>query len=178
MAGSDFSIHSSLRARLNPDSTANRGMSVTPRVAMIEMDGNVDDLQELNKYHTLVHEDDTKDTGILVLRMYGIITENVAMDAVMGIITVRTKGATPATLETFAFQTSDVVGEKIFSTGSAYDQDWDNVTNDTDLTVRNVPADHGIEVALTTAGTDASTAAGKMLICVEYVVLPKRDREN
>lgn len=178
MAGTDFSIHSSLRARLSPDSTANRGMSVTPRVAMIEMDGNVDDLQELAKYHTLVHEDDTADTGILVLRMYGIITEAAAMDSVMGIFTVRTKGASPATLETIAFQTGDAVGEKIFPVGSTYDQDWDNITDDTVLTTRNVPADHGIEVALTTAGSDAGTAAGKMLICVEYVVLPKRDREN
>ena len=176
MAGSDFSIHSSLRARSDPGGVANRGMSVPLRMAMIEVDGDTGDLQELAKYHTLVHDDETTDTGIIIRSMGGLITEIVDHDTVQGVVTVRTKGTTPANLDTITF--NDNAGIGTWNQTDSLTVDRFAFADAVDWTIYHVPAGSGIEVALTTAGTTAGTVAGKMLICLEYFVIPRRVREN
>lgn len=185
MAGSDFSVHSSLRARTNPQAVANMAMSVPMRVAMIEIDGDVSDLQTLAKYHTLVHEDDTKDTGVLVLWMGALVTEAIAHDTIAGIIRVRTKGATPVTFSDLTLTDNDVVGAfRQFLTTSSLAAVGLPVSHDAstsegqDQTIMSVPKAHGLEVALVTAGTDAGTVGGKVLVMVCYVVLPKTMTES
>ena len=185
MAGSDFTVHSSLRARTNPQAVANRAMSVPMRVAMIEIDGDVGDLQTLAKYHTLVHQDDTKDTGVLVLWMGALVTEAIAHDTIAGIIRVRTKGETPVTFSDLTLTDNDVVGvfRQFLTTSSlagvGLPVSHDATTSEAqDQTIMSVPQDHGLEVALVTAGTDAGTVGGKVLVMVCYVVLPKTMTEN
>ena len=185
MAGSDFTVHSSLRARTNPQAVANRAMSVPMRVAMIEIDGDVGDLQTLAKYHTLVHQDDTKDTGVLVLWMGALVTEAIAHDTIAGIIRVRTKGETPVTFSDLTLTDNDVVGvfRQFLTTSSlagvGLPVSHDATTSEAqDQTIISVPKDHGLEVALVTAGTDAGTVGGKVLVMVCYVVLPKTMTEN
>lgn len=185
MAGSDFTIHSSLRARTNPQAVANRAMSVPVRVAMIEIDGDVSDLQTLTKYHTLIHQDDTKDTGVLVLWMGGLVTEAIAHDSTAGIIRVRTKGATPVTFSDLTLTDNDAIGVfRQFLTTSSLTAVGLPVSHDAttseaqDQTIMSVPEDHGLEVALITAGSDAGTTGGKVLIMVCYLVLPRTITEN
>lgn len=185
MAGSDFTVHSSLRARTNAQAVANRAMSVPVRVAMIEIDGDVGDLQTLTKYHTLIHQDDTSDTGVLVLWMGALVTEAIAHDTIAGIIRVRTKGATPVTFSDLTLTDNDAIGVfRQFLTTSSLAAKGLPVSHDTttseaeDQTIMSVPADHGLEVALITAGTDAGTVAGKVLIMVCYLVLPRTITEN
>ncbi len=185
MAGSDFTVHSSLRAMTDPQAVPNRGMSVPVKVAMIEIDGDVGDLQTLAKYHTLIHQDDTAGTGILVLWMGALVTEAIAHDSVAGIIRVRTKGATPVTFSDLTLTDNDVIGVfRQFLTTSNLAAKGLPVAHDTttseaeDQTIMSVPADYGLEVALITAGTDAGTVAGKVLIMVNYVVIPRRITET
>jgi len=181
MAGSDFSVHSSLRARTNSQAVANRGMSVPSKVAMIEIDGDAGDLQTLAKYHTLIHQDDTSDTGVLVLWAGALVTEAIAHDTIAGIISLRTKGATPVAFSDLTLTDNDAIGVfRQFLTTSSLAAKGIPVAHDTttseaeDQTIMSIPANYGLEVALTTAGTDAGTVGGKVLVMVCYVVMPKR----
>ncbi|KKM01156.1 hypothetical protein LCGC14_1797240 [marine sediment metagenome] len=179
MAGTDFSIHSSLRARTDAQAVANRGMSVPVKVAMIEIDGDDADLQTLAKYHTLVHEDDTAGTGIIIRSMGTFTTEVVTHAGQTAVIRVRTKGATPATLDDITSTDNQAVG--VWSAMDSLATKWCNVTNTTDRTTYHVPAGYGIEVALTTAGYETTVSGdgtGKFLVVVEYMVLPRRITEN
>lgn len=185
MAGSDFTVHSSLRARTNAQSVANRAMNVPVKVAMIEMDGDAGDLQTLAKYHTLIHEDDTAGTGILVLWAGALVTEAIAHDTIAGILRLRTKGATPVTFSDLTLTDNDAIGVfRQFLTTSSLAAKGLPVSHDTttseaeDQTIMSVPKDHGLEVALVTAGTDAGTVGGKVLIMVCYLVMPRTITEN
>lgn len=181
MSGSDFTVHSSLRARTNTQAVANSAMSVPMKVAMIEIDGDAGDLQTLAKYHTLIHQDDTADTGVLVLWMGALVTEAIAHDSVAGVIRVRTKGATPVTFSDLTLTDNDVIGVfRQFLTTSSLAAVGLPVSHDAstseaqDQTIISVPKDYGLEVALITAGEDAGTETGKVLVMVCYVVIPKR----
>lgn len=181
MAGSDFTVHSSLRARTDAQAVANRAMSVPVKVAMLEIDGDVGDLQTLAKYHTLIHEDDTAGTGVLVLWMGALVTEAIAHDTIAGIIRVRTKGETPVIFSDLTLTDNDVIGAfRQFLSSPSLASKGLPVSHDTttsegqDQTIMSVPQDHGLEVALVTAGTDAGTVTGKVLVMVCYVVIPKR----
>lgn len=181
MAGSDFTVHSSLRARTDAQAVANRAMSVPVKIAMIEIDGDAGDLQTLAKYHTLIHQDDTAGTGILVLWAGALVTEAIAHDSVAGIIRLRTKGSTPVTFSDLTLTDNDVIGVfRQFLTTSSLSAKGLPVSHDAttseaeDQTIMSVPAGFGLEVALITAGSDAGTTAGKVLITVCYVVIPKR----
>jgi hypothetical protein len=147
---------------------------------MIEIDGDTADLQTLAKYHTLVHEDDTTGTGIIILSLGAIVTEVVAYNSgTVAIITVRTKGATPATLDTISATDNAVIGT--WAAGASLTVNWDNRAAASDRTTYHVPAGYGIEVALTTAGFETSVdgdGTGKFLVMVEYVVVPRRVVEN
>lgn len=181
MAGSDFTVHSSLRARSNSQAVPNRAMSVPVKVAMIEIDSEVNDLQTLTRYHTLIHEDDTVDTGVLVLWAGALVTEAIANDTIAGIIRLRTKGDTPVTFSDLTLTDNDAVGvfRQFLTTSSlagvGLPVSHDATTSEAqDQTIMSIPEDHGLEVALITAGTDAGTAGGKVLVMVNYVVMPKR----
>lgn len=181
MAGTDFTVHSSLQARTHSqDKVPNRGMSVPVKIAMIEIDGDENDNQILAKYHTLVHEDDTAGTGIIILSLGTFTTEVVTHQNASAVITVRTKGSSPASLALITSTDNATVGE-----WHAADADiiinWDNRANTEDRTLYHVPAGFGIEVALTTAGSETSTAGdgtGKFLVMCEYVVVPRTITEN
>lgn len=178
MAGSDFSIHSSLRAQSDSRAVPNRGMSVPLRTAMIEIDGDTGDLQTLARYHTLVHEDDTTGTGIIIRSIRGMVTEVIAHADTVGVITVRTKGATPATLGTITFIDNQPVGDIIDGSIVKF---WGEHTTSDDISAYCVPSGYGIEVALTTAGFETTVdgdGTGKILVLVEYLVIPRRITEN
>ncbi len=176
MAGTDYTVHASLRARTDANAVANRGMSVPVKVAMLEIDGDVSDLQTLAKYHTLIHEDDTAGTGIMIRQLGMLITEVVDHDTVQGVVTIRTKGATPASLDTITFNDNGAIGT--WNITDSLTGDWWASADTTDWTTYHVPAGYGIEVALTTAGTTAGTLAGKGLVMVEYLVVPRTITEN
>ena len=184
MAGSDFSVHSSLRARSNSQAVPNRGMSVPVKVAMIEIEGDTGDLQVDDRYHTLIHEDETAGTGVLVLWCGGLITTAIAHASTAGIISLRTKGATPVNFSDLTLTDNDAVGVfRQFLTTSSLAAVGLPISHDTttaeaiDQTIMSVPADHGLEVALTTPGFETTAdgdGSGKVLIMVCYVVMPKR----
>ncbi len=188
MAGTDFTIHSSLRARLDANAVPNRGMSVPVKVAMIEIDGDLRDLQTaLAQYHTLVHEDETAGTGMVILWAGGLMTEAVVADGANAIVTLRTKGTTPAVISDLTFTTADPVGDFIqFTTTNTLAAMGIPVSHDTttsesqDQTGMCVPAGYGLEVGLTTAGLDGTAASttGKILIMVCYLVIPRTITEN
>lgn len=178
MAGTDFTIHSSLRARANSQAVPNRGMSVPIMVAMLDVDGDTADLQTLAQYHTLVHEDDTAGTGIIVRSIKGVYTEAVTHASGAGVITVRTKGTSPAELGTLTFADNEPVGDTV---DSSIANDWCEHTSAGSVTTYCVPAGYGIEVALTTAGYETTAdgdGAGRMMVIVEYMVIPKRITQN
>ncbi len=184
MAGSDFTVHSSLRARSNSQAVPNRGMSVPSKVAMIEIEGDSGDLQTVGRYHTLIHEDDTSDTGVLVLWAGALITTAIAHASTAGIISLRTKGATPVNFSDLTLTDNDAVGVfRQFLTTSSLAGFGLPVSHDTTTseavtqTTMSIPANHGLEVALTTAGFETTAdgdGSGKVLIMVNYVVMPKR----
>lgn len=160
-------------------------MSVPVRLAMIEVDGDVNELQTLAKYHTLIHEDDTADTGVLVLWAGALVTEAIAHSSTAGIIRLRTKGATPVTFADLTLTDNDVIGVfRQFLTSPSLVNVGLPVAHDTttseaeDQSPASIPADHGLEVALVTAGVDAGTTGGKVLVMVSYVVLPRTITEN
>lgn len=187
MAGTDFTVHSSLRARTDANAVPNRGMSVPVKVAMIEMDGDVRDLQTLAMYHTLVHEDETAGTGMIILWAGGMHTEAVVADSTDAVVRLRTKGATPATIADLTFTTADPIGDFIqFTTTHSLAAMGLPVAHDAstseseDQTGICVPAGYGLEVGLITAGLDgtAASTAGKILIMVCYLVVPRTITEN
>jgi hypothetical protein len=153
-------------------------MSVPVKVAMIEIDGDENDNQVLARYHTLVHEDDTAGTGIVIMSMGALCTEVVLQAGAQSVITVRTKGATPASLDTITATDNAAVGT--WSAAGALTTNWDNRAAADDRTTYHVPAGYGIEVALTTAGYEsaAGDGTGKFLVMVEYVVVPRTITEN
>lgn len=178
MAGSDFTVHSSLQARSDANAVPNRGMSVPVKVAMIEIDGDTGGNTVLNRYHTLVHEDDTAGTGIIIRSVRGMVTEVTAHAAVQGVITVRSKGTTPASLATITFVDNQPVGDIIDGSIATH---WGEHTSSDDISAYCVPAGYGIEVALTTAGYETAAdgdGTGKMLVLVEYMVIPRTITEN
>lgn len=191
MAGTDFTVHSSLQARLSGvGAVPNRGMSVPVKVAMIELDGDErasGGQTVLDKYHTLVHEDETAGTGIVVLWAGALITEAVVQDSVAAIIRLRTKGTTPATFSDLTLTTADAVGvfRQFLTTSSLADKGLpvahDATTSEAeDQTIMHVPAGYGLEVGLVTVGLDgtAGDTTGRALVMVSYVVIPKRITEN
>lgn len=146
---------------------------------MIEIDGDTADLQTLAKYHTLIHEDDTAGTGIVIRSIGAMVTEVVAHAGVQGIITVRTKGTTPASLDTITVVDNDAVGEWVVP--GSLTTNWDNRSGGDDRTTYHVPAGYGVEVALTTLGYESAVdgdGTGKFLVMVEYVVVPRLTVEN
>lgn len=177
MAGTDFTIHSSLRARSDAQAVPNRGMSVPVKVAMIEIDGDTVDLQTLALYHTLVHESETAGTGIIVRSIKGVYTEVVLQAGVQAVVTLRTKGATPASLATLTFADNEPVGDTV---DGSIANDWCEHTSAGSVTTYCVPAGYGIEVALTTAGYEsaAGDGTGKLLVIVEYMVIPRTITEG
>ena len=178
MAGTDFSIHSSLRARSDANAVPNCGMSVPVKVAMIEIDGDTADLQVLARYHTLVHEDDTAGTGIILRSVRGLNTEAVLHAGVQGIITIQSKGTTPANLATLTFLDNTPIGDVTDGSITAH---WGEHAANADVSAYCVPAGYGIKVALTTAGYETAVdgdGTGKMLVVVEYMVIPKTITEN
>lgn len=177
MAGTDFTVHSSLQARSDANAVPNRGMSVPVRVAMIEMDGNVVGNTVLDRYHTLVHEDDTAGTGIIIRSIRGVYTEVVEAASVDAVVTLRTKGATPAALATLTFADNEPVGDTV---DGSIANDWCEHTSAGSVTTYCVPAGYGIEAALTTAGYEsvAGDGTGRLLVIVEYMVVPMTITEN
>jgi ABC-type hemin transport system substrate-binding protein len=154
-------------------------MSVPVKVAMIEVDLDENDNQVLDRYHTLIHEDETTGTGIVILSLGAINTEAILAANTDAVITVRTKGTTPASLDTVTSTDNAAVG--VWQAGASLTTNWDNRSAADDRTVYHVPAGYGVEVALTTAGSETSVAgdgAGKMLVMVEYVVVPRTVTEN
>jgi hypothetical protein len=179
MAGTDFTIHSSLKARSNSEAVPNRGMSVPVKMAMLEIDLDENDTQVLDRYHTLIHEDEAVGTGIVILSLGAINTEAILAANTDAVITVRTKGATPASLDTITSTDNAAIG--VWQAGGSLTTNWDNRAAADDRTTYSVPAGYGVEVALTTAGSETAVAgdgAGKMLVMVEYVVVPRTITEN
>lgn len=178
MAGTAFTVHSSLKARSDAQAVPNRGMSVPIMVAMIEMDGDTADTQVLNRYHTLVHEDDTAGTGIIIRSIRGVHTEVVAQAAAQAVVTLRTKGATPASLATLTFVDNEPATDTLdASIASA----WADHATSQAIATYCVPAGYGIEAALTTAGYETTAdgdGTGKLLVMVEYTVVPRTITEN
>jgi hypothetical protein len=147
-------------------------------VAMLDVDGDTADLQTLAKYHTLVHEDDTASTGIIVRSIKGVYTEAVTHATVAGVVTIRTKGATPVSFATLTFADNEPVGDTV---DGSIANDWCEHTSAASVTTYCVPAGYGLEVALTTAGYETSVdgdGAGRLLVIVEYVVVPRTITEN
>lgn len=191
MAGTDFTVHSSLQARLSgAGAVPNRGMSVPVKVATIEMDGDErasGGQTVLAKYHTLVHEDETNGTGIIVLWAGALMTEAVVQDSQAAIIRLRTKGSTPVTFSDLTLTTADAIGVfRQFLTTSNLSSKGLPVSHDAstseaeDQTIMHVPAGYGLEVGLVTAGLDgtAGNTTGRALVMVSYIVVPKRITEN
>ena len=181
MAGADFTVHASLQARTHSqDKVPNRAMSVPVKVAMIEIDLDENDNQILDKYHVMVHEDDTAGTGIIIMSLGTLCTEAVTNANTASVITVRRRGTSTASLAVITTTDNAAVGE-----WHAVDADiiinWDNRANTEDRTLYHVPLGDGIEVALTTAGSETTSAgdgAGKLLVMCEYVVVPRTITEN
>ena len=177
MAGTAFTVHSSLKARSNAQSVPNRGMSVPMMVAMLEFDGDESDTQVLDRYHTLGHEDDTTGTGIVVRSIRGVYTEVVLQAGAQAVVTLRTKGATPAALATLTFVDNEPATDTL--DGSITNAWADHATSQA-IATYCVPAGYGIEAALTTAGYEsvAGDGTGKLLVMVEYTVIPRTITEN
>jgi len=169
MAGADFTIHPSLMARGTVD---NKGMSVSPRFALLEIDGDAYGNGVLANYHELVSDKDTVGTGIIVLSLRGVVTEAIAQSTTQMVATVRTKGTTPATIGTITAVDNMPKGDIIDGSITAF---WGEHTSDADISAYCVPAGYGLEVALTTAGleTDSSDTTGRILVLVEYLIIPK-----
>jgi len=170
MAGTDFTVHSSLAAN---SVKGTKGMCVTPRFAMLEIDGDARGNQVVGTYHSLVDKGDAEGTGIILLSVRALITEVVAQDTTQSVITVATDGAASASLCTITATDNEVVGETL---DASLTTEWANQADSTDVTTYCVPAGYGIKVALTTAGAEATAASttGKFLVMVEYLVIPRR----
>jgi hypothetical protein len=143
-------------------------------MAFLEVDGDTGGNQVLATYHTLVEEEETAGTGAILLSLRGVVTEATTHAGVQGIITVRTKGTTPATLGTLTFVDNQPIGDIIDGSVATF---WGEHTSSDDISAYCIPAGYGIECALTTAGYETAAdgdGTGKMLVVVEYVVVPRR----
>lgn len=153
-------------------------MSVPVRVAMLDVDGDTADLQVLSRYHTLVHEDETANTGIIVRSIKGVYTEVVTHANAQGVVTIRTKGASPVSFATLTFADNEPVGDTV---DGSIANDWCEHTSAASVTTYCVPAGYGLEVALTTSGNETAVAGdgtGRLLVIVEYMVVPMTVTEN
>jgi hypothetical protein len=152
-------------------------MSVPIKVAMIEIDGDVVGNTVLDRYHTLIHEAEAVGTGIIIRSIKGVYTEVVTHAGAQGVVTLRTKGATPASLATLTFADNEPVGDTV---DGSLTNDWCEHTSAGSVTTYCVPAGYGVEVALTTAGYEsvAGDGTGRLLVIVEYMVVPRTITEN
>ena len=174
MAGADFTVHSSLVATA---SRSTKGMSVASRFAFLEIDGDERaSVVELNKYHELVNESDLEGTGAIVLSLRGMVTEAIVADNTDAVITVAydvAGGTTHTSIGTITGVTAQPIGDILDGSLTAF---WGEHTSSADISAYCVPAGKNIEVALTTAQLDgtAGDTTGKILVIVEYVVIPRR----
>lgn len=142
-------------------------------MAFLEIDGDARANGLVDKYYSLVEKKETPGTGIILLSLRGIITEAPVQDDTAAVVTVRTAGASPASLGTLTFITADPVGTIIDGSIATF---WGEHSSQADISTYCVPAGYGIEAALTTAGVDGTPGdtTGKMLVVVQYVVIPRR----
>lgn len=154
-------------------------MSVSVRVAMIEVDGDTADLQVLSRYHTLIPKSEAEGTGLIVLRLGTFTTEAVTHAGASAVVTVQTDGATPAAFDAITSTDNSAIGK--WSDADSLTTSFYEMADDTDYTTYMVPAGYGLKVALTTAGYETTAdgdGTGKFLVVCEYIVLPRTITEN
>lgn len=174
----NLTIHRSLSAVSNPRSgVATKGHIVGRRIAMIEIDGDARGDQVNGTYHIVIPKSLNKD-GLLILDTYGIATEVFAQDTAQAIVTIRSNdGTNQTTHATIAASNADAISTLQDSNQTTrWEAVADNATINTSVE-RIVPADRDIEVALTTTGSDAGTVTGRLLVCIEFVAMPRRESE-
>lgn len=174
----DFTIHRSLSAVSAPRSgVATLGHILNRQVGMIEIDGDVGGDQANGTYHIIIPKDLNQD-GILILDIYGIVTEVVAQDATVSVVTVRSNdGDNQTTHGTITLADGNAISTLQLSNQTTR---WESVADDATITTtveRIVLEDRDLEVALTTTGADAGTVTGRVLVCVEFVQIPRRVSE-
>ncbi len=175
---SDFTIHRSLSAVSAPKSgIPTKGHIVKRQMALIEIDGDVSGNQANGTYHLMIPKELNKD-GLLILDCYGIITEVINQDAAQTVITVRgNDGTTQVTHATITVVDADAASTLQDSNQTTR---WESVADNASLKTtveRIIPADYDLEVALTTTGSDAGTVTGRVLVCVEFIAMPRRESE-
>ena len=170
----DFTVHSSLDAvSVNTSGVASKGMSVVRRIAMLNFDGDAGGNQVVATYHEMMPSALSEGTGIIVTDIYGIITEIVAQGTTVSVFTIRDTASSPNTLATLTLTDAGALGSKQ-DAASPYDTEWPNIADNTDITLKSVAAGLGVEAALTTAGVHTGTVTGRCLICIEYLLVPRR----
>jgi hypothetical protein len=154
-------------------------MTVAPRIAMLEVDGDTADLQVLDQYHTLIPKSEAEGTGLIVMRLGTFTTEAVTHAGGLAVITVQTEGTTAAGFDALTSTDNLAIGK--WSDADSLTVALYEMADDTDYTTYMVPAGYGLKVALTTAGYETTAdgdGTGKFLVFCEYVVIPRTITEN
>lgn len=168
----DFTIRDSLKARASNAVTGagpRQGMIVEKRCAMLEFD--LDGTEPaVASYLDLIPASENPN-GLIIMGIQGFITEVVAQDSVVAILTVRDGADSPNTLDTITVTDADAQGDFVTDTSNDYVH-WESLADGTDYSAQHVEAGVNVECALTTAGTDAGTVTGRILVLVEFVQIP------
>ncbi|KKL19797.1 hypothetical protein LCGC14_2461870 [marine sediment metagenome] len=171
----DITVPASLKGTAANAVTANaaiEGKIVTLQCAMLEFD--LDGTLALASYLTMIPANLNK-YGLIVTNVTSFVTELVATDAASPIITVRDGASSPNTLCTIAPEDADAIGECVPHTDSGFTTHWESLADNTDYTAQHVEAGVKVEAAVTTLAADAGTAAGKMLLLIEFYVIPSKE---
>lgn len=167
----DITIRDSLKARAsNPVTGAGprEGMIVEKRVAMLDFD--MDGSLATSSYLTLIPASENPN-GLIIMDIKGFATEVVAQDSTVAILTVRDNASSPNTLDTLTVTDADAVGDFVADTGTNYVK-WESLVDGTSYSAQHVAAGLQVECAITTAGADAGTVTGRILVMVEFVQIP------
>ena len=167
----DLTVHGSLAAQT---ANATKGHSVRREVAMLELDCDAAGLSGLTVYDLVPADTDTQ--GLLILEVWGITTEIFGGGTQdQGIVVLKDTASSPNTIATWtaANAAADALGDK----REANLADWTGLADGSDSTTRQVAAGLGLTLAVTQQ-TSGSSVAGKVLIGVEFVRIPKRITEK
>lgn len=169
----DFTVPASLEgtaANLVTMAAAIQGKIVPLQCAMLELDLDGSKVP-VGVYLELIPAA-LNEHGLVIVSLKSTVTELLACDATNPVVTVRDGASSPNTLGTFTGADADAVGEFIV-VGSW--TEWEALTDNSDYTAQHVEAEAPVEVAVTTLAVDGTTTAGRLLVLVEFYVIPSAD---
>ncbi len=165
----DFTVRTSLEGKAGNAVTGAgpvSGQNVNKMVAMLEYD--LDGTLATDAYLDLIPAS-LNANGMIVMAIKGLATEIVASDSTDAIITIRDGASSPNTLGTLTVSDGDAIGD--FTDIGSYTE-WESLVDGTDYSAQHVEAGVKVEAAITTAAADAATVTGRLLVLVEYVLIP------